>query len=624
MMRPVEMAKVKIVALKKDMPKIISELHEQGIIHIKKFSAKEFEESKVSELHSKIVEQLLRVESMCKLIKAQKQHHSLPSKPIESILSELEQFDLDKKLQKLQDEKSKLQDERAALLDKKSKLEYFKDFHTDFSKLQSQSIDLYAALLPTKQVHLARVKFDKISKHYESVSKPYSKEKSVMVIAVEKKFSDKFRQVLFSANSQELPLDIEGRPKEAIFKINQHISIANDKLKQIDSEFEKLSKLYWGKLQYFKEALTIEKERNEIPSKFGKTSDLIGIEGWVPDKNLHSLDSALKTAIGPKFLLNEEHVHGHEEFPILLSNSKPLSPFEFLVGFITLPKSHDYDPTLLFALIFPIFYGMMLGDAGYGLVSLLLALFIVKKTSPDGMLNPIGKVWAYCSVPAIIFGIVFDEFFGFSHTALIGKTLYHGLERMHSIEVLMPATILVGVGTISLGFFLGFLNALHEKEYWHAFAKLGWVGVVLSGTFLIPGVLFNAFSGEIITIAGAIFIGSLIPILKAEGPMGLIEIPGVAGNILSFSRILAVGLSSVIVAMILNDLLFPKLEQGLLLIVTLPLFIIGHFFNIVLGMFESLVQGARLNYVEFFSKFFQGGGERFMPFKCVRLYTKRR
>jgi V/A-type H+-transporting ATPase subunit I len=277
-------------------------------------------------------------------------------------------------------------------------------------------------------------------------------------------------------------------------------------------------------------------------------------------------------------------------------------------------------------IFFPIFYGMMLGDAGYGLISLGLAYGLLKISPKEGMLYPFAKIWFYCAIPALVFGFIYDEFFGFPHHTLleffgIHANFYYGLERLHEIQRLLPITLLVGVIAMAAGFFFGFLNAFKEKHFSHAYAKLGWFFVVVSGTFLVSAGMFNIFPFMLIP-SGIVFAIALIPILKAEGPIALIEIPGVAGNILSFARILAVGLASVVVAVILNDIVLPDPSQGLAMFITLPLYVFGHVGNTFLGMFESLIQGARLNYVEFFSKFYHGGGKAFTPFRANRKFTK--
>jgi V/A-type H+-transporting ATPase subunit I len=263
---------------------------------------------------------------------------------------------------------------------------------------------------------------------------------------------------------------------------------------------------------------------------------------------------------------------------------------------------------------------MMLGDFGYGLVSLLIALALMAKFK-NTILEPVAKVWAYASIPTLFFGIVYDEFFGFRHSQLLGFRLYEGVPRMENINLLLVLTILIGVGHLTLGFFLAALNKFRKREWLHMVAKFGWIAVELSGILLVVTLVFHILPEGVAIPAAVLGVMGLIPIVKAEGITSIIEIPGLASNILSYARILAVGIASVVVAELINELLMPKPSQGLLMLVFIPIYVVLHMFNIVLGMFEALVQGARLNYVEFFSKFYEGGGKRFNPFSYVKQTT---
>lgn len=632
MFNPAKMSKVRTICMKKDQPAVISELHEQGLLHIKTFESESLRKDAPLQLLPQIVHQLVRLESMLRLMQPQEKISQQKVKHIEEILKECEQLQFDRQLSDIQQQLEQLAAEEERLLSDKSSLSLFKTFNLDFSRLKSEIVAILSGTIPTQNLPFFRDHLRQQKVHFELLHRSYTKDTSVAILAVLRSDLVSAKEILPKHGFVEAQLpSLSGRPPEISQKIEASLSEIGSKRQKLKKSLAEISGKNFSKLQYLHECLLIEKQRCEIPSKFAASQEIFVIEGWIPKANIRALQNSLSKATSNKFLMEELHLNHHEleEAPTLLKNPSTLSPFEFLVEFINLPKSSELDPTFILALFFPIFYGLMLGDVGYGFASLLLALLIIAKTKPDNLLNPVAKVWALCALPAIVFGIIFDEYFGFTHNKLLTMLghptmpLYHGIERMHSIEILFPIVILVGVATVAAGFFFGFINGLKEQNFKHAFAKLGWFALTISGTFAVSAAMFHLFDQTVLTISAIVFVGSLIPIIKAEGPIALIEIPSVAGNILSFARLLAVGIAGVVFALIINEQLLPKPEQGLWLLLTVPLFLLGHLFNTILCMFESLIQGARLNFVELFSKFFVGGGEKFAPFKAERKFTLR-
>jgi V/A-type H+-transporting ATPase subunit I len=174
-------------------------------------------------------------------------------------------------------------------------------------------------------------------------------------------------------------------------------------------------------------------------------------------------------------------------------------------------------------------------------------------------------------------------------------------------------SIALGLAHILLGLVLGFINHLRAGERWSAAGKIGWIGVELALVLFVLAYIFQTIEPISYLLAG-LGIFSLALVVRAEGITGIMEIPTLASNILSYARILAIGVSSLAIAEVINSLLMPSAQDGWLILLKLPIFVAGHILNLVLGMFESLIQSARLNYVEFFSKFFAGGGHKFTPF----------
>jgi len=284
----------------------------------------------------------------------------------------------------------------------------------------------------------------------------------------------------------------------------------------------------------------------------------------------------------------------------------------------------------MLAIIIPLMYALIVGDAGYATLSLLLAIWMVRNSEKGSFLNQIALIWAISAIPAIIFGIAFDEYFGFTHShlaSLVGfehMQLYQGFHRLAEINTLMLISLLIGMAHLSLGFIIGAINEWHHNRK-HSAAKICWLLILLSGAMAIASGMYGIMPS--MSIPSAVVLGlSIVGLIMTEGLIAAIEIPGLLGNVMSYLRIAAVGVGGIIIAEAINELLMPHFELSLagiaVFAITLVLYLAMHLAACVLVMFEGIVHGARLNVVEFFGKFYHGGGERFAPFSARRDYTQ--
>jgi V/A-type H+-transporting ATPase subunit I len=244
----------------------------------------------------------------------------------------------------------------------------------------------------------------------------------------------------------------------------------------------------------------------------------------------------------------------------------------------------------------------------------------------------VSRIWMYSGVATLIFGIIFDEWGGFNHVQLLNyfgswvgvevlsEPLYQGFHRMKHILELVGLTAFVGMIHLAFGFAIGAINEWkHNKK--HAMAKIAWIGVEIGMLLtLLPAIGLVAMPA--LMYAGlAVLVISVIALAITEGILGIIELPGLLGNILSYTRIAAIGIVGIVIAeILLNQFVIPLPEHGIFALLLLPLFLLLHVVNAFIAMFESLVQGGRLNIVEFRSKFLHGGGEIFVPFSVKKEY----
>lgn len=625
---PTRMSKIRLIGLKTNLKKTVESLEEYGGVEIKKLSSKEAENSKAFEDHALIVEKLVKTEAMLNALEKKEVKGKIKISVLQDFSGGKSFGKVEAQIEEIASKISDIDNEIEILKDEKETLKLFANFDIDFSWFDSQSIELTAGTISS--INNSKLD-DKLTGNADFTGKTIGKGKSLYLIAFEKgtlKIDD-----LSSLGFDRIQIpSIKTKPSLELKTVDKKTSALEKKKISLKKDLDGISKKNYTTLIALKEYLEMESEKASLPEKFLETGHSFILEAYLPERNFGKFSLFVKEKFGKTVFIqhfsSETLEKNNELTPTLTEHSALVKPFESIAKFISIPKSNELDTTLIFLIFFPFFYGMIVGDFIYGIISFLIAHWILGKVSKDGIMNPVAKIWMWGSIPTMLFGILFDEFAGFSHTKLFeligihSVTLYHGVERLHNIELLLGASLLLGVFTMAMGFLLGYVNASKHGDKKHALAKLGWFGIVIFGTILITTVMFNSFPQEFLLPIGVLLVISLIPIIMVEGIMGIMELPSVVGNVLSFARILAVGLVGVVIASILNDLAFPSLDKGLMLIIFLPLYIFGHLFNAFLAMFEALIQGARLNFVEFYSKFYEGGGQEFAPFKFERKYIK--
>ena len=381
-------------------------------------------------------------------------------------------------------------------------------------------------------------------------------------------------------------------------------------------ELAKLGKIWNDFLLLSEQLLTRELEKAEAPLKFGVSRSVFVIQGWVPARELGSLETTLGKATGEKIFVESGLPHHGEPVPIKLNNPKPAKPFEFFMNLYALPKYDEIDPTLFMFVTFPLFFGFILGDVGYGLVSFFLLLWLKEKLPGAAKLV---NVIVPAAVSSVVFGFLYGEVFGFEQA--FGMEFPKIVSRSHDITEMLIASVIVGLVHINLGFVLGFFNELRHKGLFKAFtSKLSWIileaGVAIAATSKMSGI--PAVFGAVTALAAMvlIYIGESRKPLDFEAAIrSLIEVPGLFSNLLSYARLMAVGLSSVSLAAVFNSIAMQSAHGGALgMFLSVLILFIGHTINLTLGLLGGFLHSLRLHYVEFFTKFFEGGAIQFRPF----------
>lgn len=441
----------------------------------------------------------------------------------------------------------------------------------------------------------------------------------------------------------EVPME-EGDPGDVVRELREEIHTLEGEIVDVEAEIEEFRRREGSYLMAVEEYLSMDSEKKELPLRVAESENTFVIDGWIPAESTERLREEVES-VDDRILFEvlETADDEEEDVPVAFGNYPAASPFEIFTDMFGRPSYREVDPTVMIAVAFPVIYGMVLGDVGYGLGGLALSLYLIKKT--DGALRSLGYPLALASASSVVFGVVYAEALGPVALGLTWSEWANGMLGFHAlpliernlfdehvqIPMLVMLSIWVGIIQVSLGFLLGFYNSLvSDHSLSHAVMHdLSWFLLMLG---LLGGIV-SVFDVPLMPVlplpAVYPFLGivaaSVVMIVMGEGPIGLMEIPSrIFSHTFSFTRIAAIGLSSVGIALVIN--MFSEMiifeVGGVFAIAGVLLYVVGHLANLVLGLFASTLHSIRLQWVEFFTKFYEGGGKKFHPFGRTTEYME--
>ena len=368
--------------------------------------------------------------------------------------------------------------------------------------------------------------------------------------------------------------------------------------------------------------------RQESKNQLASTQNLAALEGWIESNQVQALEACLTEQFGQSILIQTREIREGEEdkVPTKLKNNALVEPFELVTEMYSLPKYGDKDPTPVVSLFYFVFFGMMVADIGYGLLLFLgtsLALHFLHVKS--GLAKNL-RFFRLLGVAVIIWGLVYGSFFGFELPFALISTSSDAM-------TILVISVVFGFVTVLAGLFLSGLKNIRLKDYAEAYnAGFAWV-LILLGLLLLalgnffPSLAFAATIGQWLAIINALGILA-VSIVSAKslaglgsGLFNLYNVSGYVGDLVSFTRLMALGLSGASIGSAFNLIvsLFPPVARfsiGILLFIAL------HLVNMFLSFLSGYVHGARLIFVEFFGKFYDGGGKPFTPLKPSEKYVQ--
>lgn len=521
---------------------------------------------------------------------------------------------------------------------------------------------------------------------------------SFVVLFVSAKHVEEAQRILAESGFIEVPLPTGvGLPGDAAAALDNEIAKASEELDVANKEIARLNESYTPTIVASDEYLSIMVEKAELPLRMGATAHSFILEAWVPTSSYEAVTAAFASKFGDAVHLEllenkgrEEHhadegeikMEGgldtaeavslpmKEEPPVKLEHGRNTGRFEFFVKLLSTPRYNEIDPTITVAIFFPMFFGLMVGDVGYGLPFIVLGLLGLKRCK-SAEWRGISTMLFYGGIWAVFFGLfLFGDMMGieFTHAphakelvegwatptwaTLLGIDIPHTLftiggfdvnlgyfTKLGSVQILLYGSLWIGIAHLLTGLALGFYNMMLRHGLKAAILeKLSWILVFIGFACLLPVVIDVLIRGNDISfsdpllLAGiGLFVVGMLMALKGEGGSALIEMPEVMSNTLSYTRLIAIGMSKAGMALAFNYISLGLIagigtaagatSNPVMLIAALLIFVVGHLMIFMLAILSAGLHGIRLQYVELFKKFYEGGGVDFDPLKIRRKHT---
>ena len=447
---------------------------------------------------------------------------------------------------------------------------------------------------------------------FELLGQPSESGESAMLLAVPAADAAKAEQLLSEAGVQalSLPDQFEGQSVSAtIRRMQARLEDLPNELAETERERRRIAGERGRDLARIQASVRDHLSTIHAMEQAVVTPRAFVLEGWIPSAARPDLEGQLGKSFGDR--VEVETVSSEEwagdTVPVVLKNPRLFRPFETITGMMPLPKYGTVDPTPFVAVFFPMFFGVVLGDIGYGALLGVISLILHFRSQPNTKLRSISEIGLACSLFTMVFGFLYGELFGdLGHRIGLHPIIFN---REEAFFPFLGLALALGVVHIVLGLVVGAVKMFRGDKR-RALGK----GMAAVMVVLIVMALMAAFDMLPARFFTPLVISVLVafPILViGEGVLAPIELVSTLGNVLSYARIMAVGTASVMMAVVANRMAgaFGGVVVGTLFA------LLFHLINFVLGVFSPTIHLLRLHYVEFFGKFYSPGGSQYRPFR---------
>ena len=612
------MTKVVICGLNDDLSKVSNVLSKTRLVHVENYAGEDegFLTGSTLDYGSRVSEVLVRVRSLIKILDVDagsptdvKNADSVESEVFEK-LDDLEKNILEiynnnrSSIQELKDGTNRLE-----LMEKFESfdinLEYFSGF---------KSMNVLTGILSSNT-------------EFSVVNGEVIRDDDMIAVFVPAGDSEEVEQRLIKSGFKSVdPPSGEGSISKGISKLESDLQNLESEIEATGLELEALSNRHGQWLVVAEEHFAAQSEKSSLPLKLALSKNAFVLDGWIPVKEADDLKNSLEG-----INLDIQFESSDAIPPVKLDNPKAVKPFEFFTKLYSTPDHRELDPSVLLFFGYPLFFGLMIGDLGYGFCYFFLGHFLATKYKHSDELYQLGQIIRMAGFSAFFFGtVIFAEAFGFALPFLQHD---FALDKGNADDVgfMLLASGAIGLFYVTLGLVMGFYNAMNMHDIKHAIQeKLSWIMILWGGLSFIPPWLFgSSLIGSRIGLDEEIefwvglsgFLIGLVLAVSAEGVVALVEVPSVFVQVISYVRIAALGVADYGLAHAFNGMAMDIGFSGVSIIPALLIFVVGQLVVFTLGLIGSGINSLRLQYVECFPKFFIGGGTDYTPFGYTRKYT---
>ena len=424
--------------------------------------------------------------------------------------------------------------------------------------------------------------------------------------------------------AMKLPDKAQEDCKKEIEAITQNIEKLTAEIKEYES--------YYSEIRFLSDFFLTQVEKYKAVENAGSTEMAFYVKGYVPLRVADEIKFEIERSYRAQMEIHEPD-YENEDVPVLIENKSFAAGVESITDMYSPPSNKDVDPNPIMAFFYYAFFGLMLSDAGYGLLMLIFAIFAKKKLKVTGNLKKTADMVLYCGISTVFWGVMFGGFFG-DLIAVVGEKFLGmadvpsfavWLEPMNNSIELLLYCFLFGILHLMVGILIRGYMLIRDKNYLGAICDTIPVMVFVVGFAIVGAGFFTEIPQNIKSMGTKVLlVGAVLIVLTAGrssknilgklggGLYGLYNAAsGYLGDILSYSRLLALGLVTGVIANVIN--LLGAMTGNIITFVLI--FLIGHTVNIAINLMGTYVHTSRLQYVEFFSKFYEGAGRSFTPFK---------